>query len=208
MTVPAPDYPLPHDEEMAARGEAVFEAECADCHATGRDNRLGTVIPLEEIGTDPERARAWTREAADSANAVVRNDIGIERTPMGLPERVGYVALQLDGIWLRAPYLHNGSVPTLRALLEPPEDRPTRFWRGYDVLDRHNVGFISRRCEGEFAELPEDPTSIDHQWGCMPDYEGWLYDTSVRGNSAAGHEYGTRLSDREKRWLVEYLKTM
>ena len=39
---------------------------------------------------------------------------GIVALPTG-----GYIALQLDGAWLRAPYLHNGSVPTLRALLEP-----------------------------------------------------------------------------------------
>ena len=207
-TVPAPAYPLPSDEDLAARGEAVFEAECADCHASGRANRLGTVIPLAEIGTDPERVLAWTRQAADSANRVVRSDIGIDRTPMSVPDVVGYIALQLDGAWLRAPYLHNGSVPTLRALLEPPADRPAMFYRGYDVVDRHNVGFISRKCEGDEAELPDDPTSVDHQWGCMPNYEGWLYDTSVRGNSAVGHDYGTALSDEGKRMLVEYLKTL
>src|SRR5690606_753848 len=100
---------------------------------------------LAEVGTDPERTHAWTREAADSANAVVRHRLGIERTPMAKPEP-GYIALQLDGLWLRGPYLHNGSVPTLRALLEPPERRPARFYRGYDVLDRHHGGFVSQRC--------------------------------------------------------------
>ena len=41
--------------------------------------------------------------------------------------------MPLDGIWLRAPYLHNGSVPTLRDLLRPPDERPVVFYRGYDV---------------------------------------------------------------------------
>jgi hypothetical protein len=54
----------------------------------------------------------------------------------------GYANMPLDGIWLRAPYLHNGSVPNLRALLFP-EERPAEFFRAYDVYDWANVGFVS-----------------------------------------------------------------
>jgi hypothetical protein len=207
MTLPPPAYPFPTDEELAARGEAVFEQQCATCHASGRDNRLGTIIPLAEIGTSPERANTWSREAADSANRIVRNRLRIERTPMGRPDVPGYVALQLDGLWLRAPYLHNGSVPTVRALLEPVERRPDTFYRGYDVLDPWNLGFITRRCDGDEAETPDGPESIDFQWGCMPAHEGWFYDTAERGNSNQGHLYGTDLDDELKEALVEYLKT-
>jgi hypothetical protein len=163
------------------------------------------VIPLAEIGTDPERADAWTREAADSANRTVRNLTGIRRTPMGKPDGAGYIAIQLDGAWLRAPYLHNGSVPTLRALLEPPDRRPASFYRGYDVLDRINGGFISRRCG---SMTPGAPASTETgQWGCMPDDRGWLFDTGERGNGNGGHTYGVDLSESDKRALVEYLKT-
>lgn len=208
MTVQPPDYPLPVDPELASRGEAVFEERCARCHASGRDNRLGTVIPLVEIGTDRERAMAWTREAADSANRAVLAGAGIERTPMGKPDDPGYIALQLDGLWLRGPYLHNGSVPTVRALLEPPAERPRTFYRGYDVLDRRNLGFISLRCEGERAGLPESgPPESEVQWGCMPAHRGWLYDTSERGNGNGGHVYGVDLRPEAKTALVEYLKT-
>src|SRR5207247_5431585 len=65
---------------------------------------------------------------------------------------VGYANAPLDGIWLRGPYLHNGSVPTLRDLLDPPcpdpkvqcaGGRPVKFYRGYDVYDPFNVGFVS-----------------------------------------------------------------
>ena len=222
MELPAPEYPLPVDADLAAAGEDVFEATCAGCHAGGRDNRMGTVIPLDEIGTDPERARAWTLEAADSANRTVRNRLGIRRTPMAKPTD-GYVALQLDGLWLRAPYLHNGSVPTVRALLEPPERRPVTFYRGYDVLDREHLGFVSLRCGGERAELPgvtgataagaapaagSSATAAPFQWGCMPRHEGWLYDTRERGNGNGGHLFGVDLTDAQKRALVEYLKGM
>jgi len=207
MDLPAPEYPLPIDEELAAAGAPVFEAACASCHASGRDNRLGTVIPLDEIGTDRERADAWTREAADSANRAVRSITGIQRTPMGKPDVSGYIALQLDGLWLRGPYLHNGSVPTVRALLEPPEDRPAAFYRGYDVIDRHRLGFVSQRCQGERAELPAEPDDSSLMWGCMPSYEGWLLDTAERGNGNGGHLYGVDLTADQKTALVEYLKT-
>jgi mono/diheme cytochrome c family protein len=213
VNLPAPAYPLPVDATLAAAGEPVFEQHCAECHASGRDNRLGTVIPLAEIGTDPERALAWTKEAADSANRVVRNRLDIRRTPMGKPES-GYIALHLDGLWLRAPYLHNGSVPTVRALLEPEADRPTAFYRGYDVLDPENLGFISRRCDDEAASDtaaagPSDTAPAPPvQWGCMPAHEGWLYDTRERGNGNGGHPFGVDLPADQKDALVEYLKTL
>ena len=60
----------------------------------------------------------------------------------------GYSNMPLDGIWLRAPYLHNGSVPTLRALMFPDE-RPAVFFRGYDVYDWDNGGFVSTGPDAE-----------------------------------------------------------
>ena len=55
----------------------------------------------------------------------------------------GYADMPLDGVWLRAPYLHNGSVPTLRDLLKPAAERPKTFYRGNDVYDPKNVGFVA-----------------------------------------------------------------
>jgi mono/diheme cytochrome c family protein len=207
--LPPPKYPVPPAEAdlaAAAHGKTLFESQCASCHASGRDNRMGTVVPLEEVGTDPERSNAWTREAADGANAVVA-DFGIERTPMSKPPKPGYTAMHMDGLWLRAPYLHNGSVPTLRALLEKPACRPRVFYRGYDVIDRDHVGFVSMRC-GESPPPPSDgcaPAPV--QSGCMPPEKGWRYDTAERGNGNMGHDYGTALNDEEKKALVAYLKT-
>ena len=59
----------------------------------------------------------------------------------------GYANMPLDGLWLRAPYLHNGSVPDLRSLLFPDE-RPRVFFRGYDVYDWTRVGFVSSGARG------------------------------------------------------------
>jgi hypothetical protein len=99
----------------------------------------------------------------------------------------GYANMPLDGLWLRAPYLHNGSVPTLRALLFP-EERPRVFYRGYDVYDWDNVGFVS---SGPDAEA-----------------NGVKFDVSLRGNGNAGHVYGATLSRQERDALLEYLKTL
>jgi hypothetical protein len=104
---------------------------------------------------------------------------------------VGYANQPLDGIWLRAPYLHNGSVPTLRDLLEPAAARPKAFYRGDDVYDARRVGFVS----------------------AVPARDGvrfFRYDTTVPGNSNAGHEgaaYGTQLPPADKDALVAFLKT-
>jgi hypothetical protein len=97
--------------------------------------------------------------------------------------------MPLDGLWLRAPYLHNGSVPTLRALLDPQPMRPAVFYIGYDVYDFDNVGFVTAGPEAE--------------------KRGWRHDTSMPGNGNGGHEgreYGTQLSRDDKDSLIEYLK--
>jgi len=68
----------------------------------------------------------------------------------------GYSSMPLDGVWLRAPYLHNGSVPTLRDLLMPPQDRPTIFYRGYDVYDYEDLGFVSSGADAEAVAIGLD----------------------------------------------------
>jgi hypothetical protein len=181
---PAPKYPFPIDQVKAARGKLVFDANCARCHAS---ERTGTRIPIAEIGTDPERIGTWNKQAAVEANKVVK-DMGIERRGLVEEPLIGYVAQYLDGIWLRAPYLHNGSVPTLRDLLNPPAQRTKVFWRGYDVYDQTNVGYIA---QGQAAE-----------------HSGTRYDTAERSNSSRGHDFGTGLPEPDKDALVEFLKTL
>jgi hypothetical protein len=180
-----PPWPFPIDEALAARGEAVWATNCADCHAPG-GARFGRTVPIDEIGTDRERFDTWTQEQADATNAKAR-ELGVTRKPM--VKDIGYANQPLDGIWLRAPYLHNGSVPSLAALLNPPAERPTAFWRGCDILDPTSVGFRSTP--------PDDDCP-----------RGFLLDTAERGNGNGGHAYGTTLPPADKRALIEYLKTL
>jgi len=181
----APAYPYSIDDALAAKGEPIYQQHCASCHAFGAQF-VGTVTPIDKIDTDPHRLDSYTYTLAVNQNMMYA----------GYPWRFshfrktdGYANMPLDGIWLRAAYLHNGSVPTLRDLLEPPEKRPQEFYRGYDVFDQKNVGFVSNiAAEG------------GHQF--------FRYDTTLRGNSNRGHVYGTTLSPEEKDALLEYMKKL
>ena len=183
-TLPAPRYPFPIDGAKADAGERIYDAQCAYCHDEGYPG-YGAVIPMEYLKTDSERQLAF-----DEAMAGKMNTIGADK-PWGFHrfrKTGGYASHPLDGIWLRAPYLHNGSVPTLAELLSPPAERRATFYRGNDVYDTERVGFVS--------DVP--------QVGARRFY---LFDTHDRGNGNGGHLYGTDLSSSEKAVLLEYLKT-
>jgi mono/diheme cytochrome c family protein len=174
-----PAYPFAIDKASAAAGQPIYAAECAQCHGTGAGSSP------RAVDTDRDRLAAWTADASAALDAF---GAGRDWKPAPMKASDRYAAVPLGGVWMRAPYLHNGSVPSLAALLEPPANRPARFWRGYDVYDPENVGFISDGSEARRL--------------------GSLYDTSQSGNTNAGHNYGTSLSAEARRALLEYLKTL
>ena len=180
--LPPPKYPLAVDQALAKSGEAVFAAECASCHAPG-GARTGTVISHDQVGTDRVRADAWTNATVATYNGTFG---GKSWGFSSFRKTNGFVAPPLEGLWIRAPYLHNGSVPSLADLLNAPEQRPKRFWRGYDLFDSTAVGFVSSGVEAERA--------------------GTLSDTTLPGNGNGGHAFGTQLAPDRKRALLEYLK--
>ena len=189
------EYPL--DLPLAFRGADVYRRRCVDCHGLPgkfRMGRVGTVIPIEEIGTDPARLDSYTHEFASNQYTL----------GAGRPWRFtrfrktgGYAAMPLDGLWLRAPYLHNGSVPTLRDLLEPPDRRPTAFYRGNDLFDPVDVGFVHDLAE---ADVPTLGGGVVHRR-----FE--RFDTTQFGDGNGGHAFGADLPDEDKDALLEYLKT-
>jgi cytochrome c peroxidase len=184
MALKPPPYPFPLDAPLASAGEAVYKAECAECHAhTGTGG--GDVASVSSVGTDDNRRTVWTADATTAYDTFSR---GRAWQSLAVAVHDGYLAVPLDGLWLRAPYLHNGSVPSLTDLLNAPQSRPSRFWRGYDVYDAAKVGFVSDGSEAQRL--------------------GTVYDTTQPGNANTGHSYGTDLPGESKRALLEYLKTL
>jgi mono/diheme cytochrome c family protein len=121
--LPVPPYPKgwPLAAAKATRGEAVYARSCAGCHGSKaerfRDGKAGQVVPIDEIGTDRERLDSYTLDLAENQGTL---GAGTPWKFSHFRKTGGYVNQPLDGLWLRGPYLHNGSVPTLRDLLNPP----------------------------------------------------------------------------------------
>ncbi len=179
------DDPYHVDANQVSRGREIYAQRCAECH-DGDGLRNRTTIPVVEVGTDRHRLDMWTVAARERYTAYEPgHDWGFQY----FDKTEGYTATAHDGLWLRSPYLHNGSVPNLRAMLTRPENRPKVFWRGSDLVDTENGGFVSTR-DGDPMRRP------------------WRYDTSEPGNSNSGHLWGTDLPQAEKEALLAYLKTL
>jgi len=212
FALPAPKYPFQIDERLADAGKIVFDNTddkdngCARCHEGAN---AGRVTPIEILKTDRYRLDTFTREFSISLpTAMNRNYARSEYSFTTFRKTKGYVNVLLDGIWARAPYLHNGSVPSLRNLLQPVPCRPRVFHRGSDVYDPENVGFES------WAEYdPTCPPQSGGQGGSPPatapnGAKLFRFDTSLPGNSNSGHVWGTTLCDADKTALLEYLKRL
>ncbi|MGA7807346.1 di-heme-cytochrome C peroxidase [Bradyrhizobium sp.] len=105
-------------------------------------------------------------------------------------EADAYESRVLHGIWATAPYLHNGSVPNLWELLTPPAQRKPFFMVGSRKYDPVNVGYVTDESPSKDGKLVVGGSDVQP------------------GNSNAGHDFGTGLSDDEKWQLIEYLKQL
>jgi hypothetical protein len=188
-----PPYPYAIDPTLAARGKPLYAQYCARCHGrSGTDftgELVGKVTPIEEIKTDRWRLDSYSHDLCANQNLLYATSP--EERFKHFRKTFGYANAPLDGIWLRAPYLHNGSVPTLRELLEPVGGRTKVFYRGYDVFDPKRVGFI--------ATVPAENGK-----------KYFRFDTGLLGNGNYGHdgpEYGTELNAADKDAIVEFMKT-
>ncbi len=210
--LPPTPYPFRVDMDLAEKGSTIFRQECATCHKPKNER----IYKLDALGVDPNRATTVGNEARVGLIELMREACvgpdGNERsaswcTPQGdsraeqdneyyreirSRENAGYKADTLHGVWASAPYLHNGSVPTLWHMLNP-DQRPAKFVRGNINYDQRKVGFV-------YDEAPA-PGSYDN-------VRAVEYDTNLRGNGNRGHEFGKDLSNDDKSALLEYLKTL
>ena len=193
-------FPGTIDSARMRAGQTVFNSRCSNCHGKYGDGAPRALLTFPNahieqsvMGTDSSR---WAM--VDSALLASIAQSAYERHMRSAQSR-GYVAPILSGLWSSAPYLHNGSVPTLWQLMSPTE-RPTRFMVGGHALDYETMGIAGR-------------TESDSVYRYPADYVAWsapeLFDTRRPGLSNKGHEREfVGLSAAQKWALIEYLKTL
>lgn len=194
LSIKPPRYPWPIDQALAADGQHIFNRRCSECHGTY--GTAGTwperTVPIAEVGTDRVRLDAL---AGDGRARYEKSWFAYGGQLKTVADPGGYVAPPLDGIWASAPYLHNGSVPTLWHLLHA-EQRPVVWQRTEDGYDQAHVGL-------EFTAYDALPAEVK-----SPAERRRYFDTRAFGKSAAGHTFPETLGQREKQAVLEYLKTL
>jgi mono/diheme cytochrome c family protein len=197
-----PPYPFAIDQNLAARGKAVFERSCKRCHGTyGNESHYpNKIIPLSEVGTDATLASAFSPEGV---RHYLKSWFANEHGPLGEAYHGlgggGYQAPPLDGLWATAPYFHNGSVPTVYHVLNS-QARPKIFSRGFrgdwEDYDSKKLGLKVRILS---QALNTDQPPVERRK---------VYDTTLPGRSNGGHTFGDKLTEEERSEIIEYLKTL
>lgn len=207
-SIEPPAYPFEIDREVADLGREVFMTNCSGCHGTygaidAEETYPNLVVPLSVIETDGvyasynenlDELQDWFGQTfyAQFSQIQIENE-----SPLDGESFRGYTAPPLDGIWATAPYLHNGSVPTLAALLES-DTRPV-YWKRVDYdsthYDTENIGWPYERL-------------TYGQDGASDAERKFIYDTTIEGHSASGHLFADELGLSERLQLLEYLKTI
>jgi cytochrome c5 len=192
----APKYPGAVDTALAEQGRTVFEATCSKCHGTygPEPSYPNLLIAVDDVGTDGQLATGASQFAADYVTWFNESYYGeLAR----LEPQPGYVAPPLDGIWATAPYFHNGSVPTVAAVLDSGS-RPTYWTRTFDDadLDMTNLGWN------------HTVLSYGKAGAANASEAKRIYDTTGLGYGSGGHTYGDVLTPEDRAAVIEYLKTL
>ena len=173
-------------------GRKVFDKTCGGCHGTyGGDTASfpDVIVDAHDVGTDPMREELFRSQEVDAINSTWLGQPNLTKTN-------GYLSPTLVGIWARAPYFHNGSVPDLVGVLDS-SSRPS-VWR------RTGVGAADWDMEriGWRYDVPTDMPDPNTLAGRK------IYDTKRAGLSNAGHTYGDALSAVDRAAVLEYLKSL
>jgi mono/diheme cytochrome c family protein len=198
LSLEAPKYPFPIDAGLAGKGHELFKENCAKCHGTyGKDwTYPNKIVPLAVIGTDPNRFRGLPAKLLEFYNESwfsQEKPGGFKETPTD-----GYQAPPLDGVWATAPYLHNGSLPTLYDVLNS-KTRPGLFTRSFRTdeaaYDKVKIGWK--------VDILKEVPKVQ-----SPHERRKIYDTTQTGRSNRGHTFGDHLTEPERSAVIEYLKTL
>ncbi len=127
-----------------------------------------------------------------------------------VPDGEGYIAPPLVGVWASAPYFHNGSVPTIEAVLNSAE-RPEIWARNHQdpfAYDLEHVGMAYQpMSRAEFDESAERAKGKPFATQAAIDH-GAIYDTTAFGHGNTGHTFGDHLAPEERRAIIEFLKSL
>lgn len=198
----APKYPRSIDDALANQGRVLFGENCAGCHGKYGDDDAtesypNLLLPLDVIGTDPVVANGGVIHAPELVDWYNGSFYGTITPMVPNDPFPGYVAPPLDGVWATAPFLHNGSVPTIELVLNSTA-RP-KYWKR---VDYDSTNFDENALGWPFEELPYS------QADAPAAEQKFVYDTTLWSQSNAGHTFGDHLTSEERRAVLEYLKTL
>lgn len=185
-----PKFPKPINEKMVVKGEKIFTAKCSGCHGTYGENGKypNLLIPKSMIQTD-SLLYTSNYSSPQFVNWFNKSWFSSGDHPAKLVPYEGYIAPPLDGVWVTAPYMHNGSVPNLEAMLNS-KIRPTYWQRSFTKQDYNyeipGWNFVAKDAPGNSE----------------------VYNTTLRGYGNFGHYFGDKLSVKQRRAVIEYLKTL
>lgn len=186
----APKYPGKIDLQKAIEGERIFTTNCSKCHGTYGEEGVypNLLVPASILKTDSLlfKSNYQNPQFIEWFNNswFAKGDHAAKLYPSN-----GYVAPPLDGVWITAPYFHNGSVPALEGVINS-KIRPTYWGKNFKkpFYDIENLCWK--------YTIYNAPNSKN------------IYNTQLAGYNNIGHYFGDALTDQERKLLIEYLKTL
>lgn len=185
-----PGYPYEIDQNLAGKGRLIFLQTCSSCHGTYNKDGFypNKLIPGKIIGTDSLMWKYFIKypEYADWFN---KSWFATSGSNSFIRPQTGYVAPPLDGVWITGPYLHNGSVPTIESVLNS-KSRPQYWKRNFN------------KQEYDYQKLGLKYTALKKPG------DKKTYNTDIPGYGNYGHYFGDKLTEAERKAVIEYLKTL
>jgi mono/diheme cytochrome c family protein len=185
-----PKYTGTINTTLAKEGEKIFIKNCSKCHGSYGDEEKypNLLIPESIIQTDSFLYKS-NYSNPQFVNWFNQSWFTTGDHPARLEPFEGYIAPPLDGIWITAPFLHNGSVPTLEALLN--SDLRPKYWsRDFD------------NPEYDYEKIGWKYTKEEKPGGKQ------IYNTDLPGYGNYGHTFGDKLTEKERKAVIEYMKTL
>ncbi|MBC7904626.1 MAG: hypothetical protein H7Y27_14475 [Gemmatimonadaceae bacterium] len=189
-SIEPPAYPKSIDKSLSGQGAAIFTKSCSKCHGTygTTETYPNLLIPSSIIKTDSFLFKS-NYQNPQFVNWFNSSWFAMGDHPARLEPFNGYIAPPLDGVWVTAPYLHNGSVPTIDAVLNS-KSRPKYWKRDFDDP------------QYDYEKLGWKHSVRDSASG------NTVYNTTLPGYGNYGHYFGDKLSAAERKAVIEYLKKL